>query len=149
MARKLIPLADRFWIKVVRSGDDECWGWSGTTNKGYGRINVGGNMVLAHRVAWELTSGLIPPGMCVLHSCDNPPCVNPNHLFLGTHADNMRDMRAKGRHRYAVVRWGDHCTMGHELDDANTHTDKSGRRHCRQCRARYSRQFRERRRSRR
>lgn len=90
----------RFWAKVDRSG--ECREWRGTRDRhGYGIIKIrSGNDAKtkrAHRVAWELINGAIPDGMYVLHRCDNPPCCNPTHLFLGTHADNMDDMKAKGR----------------------------------------------------
>ena len=72
----------------------ECWEWQGRKDKGgYGRLDAR----LAHRVAWELLEGPIPENLCVLHSCDNPSCVNPYHLFLGTQKDNVADMIAKGR----------------------------------------------------
>ena len=73
---------------------------------GYGRLRRGGRQPLAHDVAWELIYGPVPPGMKVLHRCDNPPCCKPADLFLGTQGDNVRDMVAKGRHR--VRAWGEH-----------------------------------------
>ena len=88
---------DRFWSKVDRRGPDECWPWEATRNQdGYGRFWLG-ELKSAHRVAWEIANGPIPKGRCVLHRCDNPQCVNPAHLWLGTHADNMADRDAKGR----------------------------------------------------
>lgn len=94
------PLEDRFWEKVDRSG--ECWNWTGTiyTASGklsYGKICVKNKQLLAHRVSYELAHGPIPEDKDVLHRCDNPLCVRPDHLFLGTHADNMQDMVQKGR----------------------------------------------------
>lgn len=84
----------RFWSKVdIRSGD-ECWEWKAFRNKyGYGLFNH----LPAHRMAYRLGVGSIPDGLCVLHKCDNPPCCNPLHLFLGTRADNNRDKKEKGR----------------------------------------------------
>lgn len=85
--------------KVIWNGDeDECWEYEGCTNRaGYGRITIGSGPVLTHRFSYELFVGPIPDGIHVLHHRDNPPCVNPSHLWLGTHADNMADMAAKGR----------------------------------------------------
>lgn len=89
---------DRYEAKVDRSGGpDACHPWTAATDKGYGRIGVAGRSLKAHRVGWELLHGPIPPGLQVLHRCDNPPCQNERHWFLGTHADNMADKNAKGR----------------------------------------------------
>jgi hypothetical protein len=92
----IAPLGERFWAKVDRSGD--CWIWSaGRFRSGYGQFKVGQTQRRAHRVAWELTHGPIPAGLCVLHSCDTPPCVNPAHLRLGDQADNAADREARHR----------------------------------------------------
>ena len=94
-------LKDRFWSHVKKGKQDECWLWLGPLDHyGYGKINRGGwhgKTLKAHRVSWEFANGLIPSGMCVLHHCDNPRCVNPAHLFLGTHGDNARDRERKHR----------------------------------------------------
>ena len=89
-------LADKLNANTIVDG--ECVVWSGYRHGGrYGRVRTGKTKVGAHRVAWELVHGLIPAGLFVLHRCDNPPCVRIDHLFLGTPADNMRDMMEKGR----------------------------------------------------
>jgi hypothetical protein len=79
-----------------------CWEWPGTRNwYGYGQLQIDGRTLRAHRVSWERHVGPIPPGLFVLHRCDNPPCVRPDHLFLGTQADNMADKMRKGREAHA------------------------------------------------
>lgn len=91
------PILERLWTKVDKSG--ECWNWTGRTHRfGYGEITFNGEKQGTHRVAWVLANGPIPTGLSVLHRCDNPRCVRPDHLFLGTQTDNQRDMREKGRH---------------------------------------------------
>lgn len=101
--------AERFWEKVDRRADDKCWLWTGgrvgpgdSPFGGYGRFAIGttrGNVVLVlpHRYAWEQRFGPIPAGLLVLHACDTPACVNPEHLMLGTHRANSIDARQKGR----------------------------------------------------
>lgn len=93
-----IPVAERFWSKVEQS--DGCWLWQAARDgQGYGRIGSNRTRPLrAHRLAYEFTFGPIPEGMDVLHQCDNPPCVRPDHLRVGTHEDNVRDMYEKRRH---------------------------------------------------
>ena len=91
---------DRFWAMVDDSrGDHACWPWTGHTNpvSGYGLVSTKGRMRVAHRLSWEIRHGAIPRGLVVCHSCDNPPCVNPGHLWLGTRGDNHRDAINKGR----------------------------------------------------
>ena len=91
-------LEERFWPKVKKGNN--CWEWVGAkNNKGYGNFWAHGISGKAHRSSWEIHNGPIPKGLNVLHCCDNPSCVNPAHLFLGTQADNIKDMENKGREK--------------------------------------------------
>jgi hypothetical protein len=130
------PIEDRFWTKI-RLCDNGCWEWDAAKiHGGYGVIRTGRphKMVKAHRFAWEWFRGPIPPGLCVCHHCDNPPCVNPSHLFLGNNSDNVRDSMEKGRYKNGTLT---HCQNGHEYTPENTYfwggSSRPGRRNCRAC----------------
>jgi hypothetical protein len=92
-------LANRIMNSIGMIDDGGCWVWSRATSAGYGSMTICGRSQRAHVVAWSISRRqTVPKGMCVCHSCDNPLCVNPDHLFLGTRSDNMNDMVSKGRH---------------------------------------------------
>ena len=120
----------RFWDKVKIAGPDECWEWQASIGKnGYGAFKFDGWMRPASRIAWLLTNGEIPDGMLVCHKCDNRKCCNLNHLFLGTHADNMQDMMNKGRY-VSGQSLKTHCYRGHEFTEENTYRRKNNSREC-------------------
>lgn len=132
-----VDLEQRFWAKVDRGEPDECWEWQGNRDlNGYGRIWVDGRSPRASRVAWELENGCaFPAGMLACHTCDNPPCVNPRHIFVGTYRDNQRDASAKKRNDPRGRAHWTHCKRGHEYTPENTLIQKDGSRSCRACQA--------------
>jgi hypothetical protein len=126
-------------VQVIPTGPLVCIEWNGSRLKsGYGRFNN----QRAHRLIFEQVYGPIPKNMLVCHSCDNPPCVNPEHLFLGTSKDNIQDSIRKGRINTSEIqkkRWErdkpliTQCPRGHTYDETNTRIDKNGTRICRAC----------------
>ena len=132
---------ERFWNNVKRGDKNDCWLWlGGKTKSGYGQCYFEKKVQRAHRVAWMLSKSIvpIPSGMGVLHTCDNPACVNPLHLFLGTQKDNMQDCKSKGRMnnigqpnlRYTLRT---HCNYGHPFSGENLVMRRDGYRACRTC----------------
>lgn len=123
-----------FWSLVDIKEDHECWEWKGrVVAKGYGHFEIDGIYYVASRVSCLIHYGEEINSMYALHRCDNPPCVNFNHLFLGTILDNHRDMIAKGRDSLNKERRArTHCRQGHEYTEENT-GDHYGRRCCKEC----------------
>lgn len=111
--------------------DSGCLEYQGFTHKeGYGQMSFQGKAWRTHSLMYTLTKGPVPAGMVVMHKCDNPPCCNPDHLEIGTKADNNRDMAAKRRGKYQKAT---HCKHGHEFTPENTYVCKRGFRHCKRC----------------
>lgn len=133
--------ADKFWAQVDVRGPDECWPWKGKSFRpsGYGNTSWSGQSIAASRLSWVLTAKIMPPShLFVCHKCHNPPCCNPNHLYLGTCSDNMRDAVSVKRQSSSRKT---HCTRGHLLPEPII---KDGHvvRVCQQCRAERNRQLR-------
>lgn len=140
---KELPLSDKleraFWLRVDKRSPGECWPWTGNSCQGYGRIAVCREYFYAHRIAWAIHNGRPPRiGEIIRHQCDNPICVNPQHLLIGTNADNMLD--AKLRMRSSNIR-KTHCPQGHPYSAENTALEYSQgtlgtitHRKCRACR---------------
>lgn len=129
-------IVDRFHALVDKSGD--CWEWTGNKNMlGYGMIWYDGKNIRAHRVSYLIFNGDLSDNLFVCHKCDNPSCVNPSHLFLGTSKDNMRDMIKKGRAKMGVKSVAKtHCPKGHPYEGENLRIVKrSNGSRCRVCRA--------------
>jgi hypothetical protein len=144
---------ERFWKKVSKSWSG-CWNWIGASvappggKARYGAYSVlvapGKRKTLkAHRIAYMLATGLNPSPLDVLHRCDNTLCVRPSHLFVGTHADNMHDMIAKGRWRGQASQNSkkSHCRNGHLLSGNNLYVKPNGQRQCKKCRAAAQRRY--------
>ena len=128
---------ERFWKKVNRSST--CWLWLGARGGGrpdapyntYGIFRYRGKNTQAHRLSWIIANGGIPDGLMVLHRCDTPLCVRPDHLFLGTQSENMKDAAAKKRLWQSRTT---HCPQGHPYSEENTIVRPGGWRYCRICR---------------
>jgi hypothetical protein len=116
---------------IITIDSNECWLMKPTTYNGYARVKYAGKLHRAHRFSYEAFVGPIPDGLLVLHHCDVRNCANPNHLFIGTHKQNMQDMVNKGRDLKGTMT---HCRKGHEYTTENTYIQPStGWRECRQC----------------
>lgn len=146
---------ERFMSKVKFFAPGECWEWTAHKSKdGYGSFRIKKQYLKAHRVSYEWAKGTIPKKMCVCHSCDNPSCVNPEHLWVGTQRENVLDMHAKKRSKASEnckiaqakyiekkrsIRF---CPLKHEYTSENTYINKNGQRQCKKCFAIRARRYR-------
>lgn len=132
---------DKFWAKVLIPQDaNACWEWQGHLCRGYGNFDLPGRRkIKAHRMSWIIANGEIQENMKICHKCDNPKCVRPDHLFVGTQADNIMDAVRKGRikppHLLGVIGNPpkEKCSRGHPLSGDNLLIDYRGNRRCRAC----------------
>lgn len=138
-------IVERFWSKVDRRGDNECWPWIGARDSnGYGQIRVNKRLRHSTQVSWEIENGLpFPVGMSACHKCDTPSCVNPRHIWPGSYRDNAMDAISKGRMKFRPQdneAWSSanalktKCKRGHHFDPENTIVSTNGWRRCRVCR---------------
>lgn len=133
-----LSLEEKFISKINKKSEDGCWIWIGSVRgvkpREYGAFCYESRIYSAHRFAWQLWKGVIskpiPKQLCVCHKCDVTLCVNPAHLYLGTHKQNMQDKAVKSRY---LGKMKSHCKNGHEYTDKNTYISKKGLRHCREC----------------
>ncbi len=123
-------------LEKIKKDKNNCWLWTGATRGRdtlrYGMLNHQRETIATHRLSWTIHKGEIPKGLHVLHTCDTTLCINPEHLFLGTHKDNMQDRNAKGRNPQANKT---HCPQNHTYTTKNTYIAKTGARHCKKCHA--------------
>lgn len=149
-----VPIGHRMAARYKVSATG-CWEWTGDRRHGYGIVVHEKRRHYAHRLAWSLVNGPIPAGMYICHHCDNPPCINVEHLFLGTPKDNYDDMVAKDRDRrpgFYGNRPGrqkgtglkSHCLRGHPLSGENVRVNKQGTRFCVACKAYHMKKYHER-----
>ena len=137
-----LSVAERFWSKVDIRGEDECWPWTGADDgHGRGQFYMNGRKYRSPRIAWSVSNGVpFPDGLLACHSCDNPPCCNPRHIWPGTMSDNILDASKKGRmaHKRKIVASEvnaakTHCVHSHEFTLENTYITARGHRNCRKC----------------
>jgi hypothetical protein len=136
-----MPTQERFMKFIKINPTTSCWEWQGAKHEyGYGLFefksaNGRWRSICAHRIAWIIFKGPIPDKLHIRHKCDNPPCVNPDHLEIGTHKDNMRDRHERKTHPFSALT---HCKNGHEFTTENTYlwrrSDTNIIRKCRTCR---------------